>query len=263
MDGATALGEIDPASHARTLGMAERLAASSAGAVGDFLRSAPQVLNRINEEQLGRWFEQGLGILQENEDGGLAFFRLESSRAERALESLSYGVGLGNVKEILQMYCRALAGESVELQSSEELKDRGIGWTSSEQATTEGNHVFLPNFVERYSSKEENFGWFKVIATHQAAHLEFASFKFSFDRPSTTFTEEDQRPVLTGGVLKDGALSDMERFFDLFSDRKTGLRYLHARRGWSLGQSRQAGISWSSEDVREGTGPCNRRASGH
>ena len=220
MDGTAALGEIDPDSHSRTLGMAERLAESCPGAVGDFLRSAPQVLGRIREEQLSQWFEEGLRILRENEDGGLAFFRLESSRGERAIQSLSTGVELEHVKGILQMYCRALAGERVELQPSEELKERGIGWTSSETASTEGNHVFLPSFVERYESKGENFGWFKVIATHQAAHLEFDSFRFSFDKPSTIFTDEEQRPVLARSTEKRTALSDLERFFDLFPDRK-------------------------------------------
>ena len=220
MDGAAALGEIDPDSHSRTLGLAERLAGSSPEAVGDFLRSAPQVLGRIREEQLPQWFEEGLSILRENEDGGLAFFRLESSRGERAIQSLSNGVELEHVKGILQMYCRALAGEGVELQPSEELKERGIGWTSSETASTEGNHVFLPGSVERYESKEENFGWFKVIATHQAAHLEFDSFRFSFDKPSTIFADEDQRPVLAGSTENTTPLSDLERFFDLFQDRK-------------------------------------------
>ena len=220
-DGSTALAEVNPEGHSRMLGMAERLAATSPSTVGDFLRSAPSVLSRINEDQLGLWFEEGLRILEENVDGGLAFFRLESSRGEQTIETLSTGVALEHVKEVLQMYCRALAGEEVELQPSTDLKERGIGWASSEQASTEGRHVFLPTFVERYESKQENFGWFKVIGTHQAAHLEFDSFRFSFDKASTLFADQDQRQVLAKSMSGGPpALSDVERFFDLFPDRK-------------------------------------------
>lgn len=219
-DGANALGDINPTNHGQVLSMAEELSSASPTAVGDFLKNAPQVLARIEENQLSSWFEEGLEILRGNEDGGLAFFRLESSRGEKAIESLSNGIQLDGVKEILQMYCRALAGENVELQPTDELKERGIGWTSSDHASTEGNHVFLPNFVERYESKEENFGWFKVLATHQAAHLEFDSFRFQFDRPSTLFWETDQRQVLAKGQAQGQPLSDLERYFDLFPDRQ-------------------------------------------
>ena len=216
------LGEIDPASHSELLDMAERLAGVSPAAVGDFLRTVPQVQSRVKGEQLARWFENGLGILQENQEGGLAFFRLESSRGEQLLQELSSGVELERIKEVLLMYCRALAGESVQLLPTQELQEKGIGWNSSEQPSTEGKHIFLPPFVERHGSKGENFAWYKVIATHQEAHLEFDSFRFIFDKPSTAFAGQDQRPVV-GAASSDGpsrAVTDLQRFFDLFPDRR-------------------------------------------
>ena len=48
-----------------------------------------------------------------------------------------------------------------------------IGWVSEEHATTEGTTVFLPAVVQQYSSKSDNFSMFKVLSTHQVAHIEF------------------------------------------------------------------------------------------
>ena len=124
------------------------------------------------------------------------------------------------MNEVLTMYCRALAGQRVELRPTDELQDKGIGWTSSDYATTEGNNIFLPAFVERYGTKDENFAWFKVIATHQVGHLEFGSFRFRFDKPSTVFAAEEQRAVLGKRDGDSAARIDLERFFDLFGDRR-------------------------------------------
>ncbi len=222
VDTSSALGEIDQSRHSQMLGMAERLVDLCPPAVGEFLRNAPQVLGRVRDQHLELWFEQGVQILRENEDGGLAFFRLESGRGERILESLTNGIHLDRIKEIMTMYCRALSGQPVELLPTQDLKDRGIGWNSAEQPTTEGNNIFLPAFIERYGSKEQNFGWFKVIATHQVAHLEFGSFNFVFDRPSSLFAGEDQRSVIAGasGNGARAPMTDLQRFFDLFPDRE-------------------------------------------
>ena len=222
LDASAALGEIDQSRHVQMLGMAERLADVCPPAVGEFLRNAPQVLVRVKDQYLELWFEEGVKILRENEDGGLAFFRLESGRGERVLESLTNGVQLDRIKEIMTMYCRALSGRPVELLPTQDLKERGIGWNSSEQPTTEGNNIYLPAFVERYGSKELNFGWFKVIATHQVAHMEFGSFEFQFERPSSLFADQDQRMVIAG-ASSNGAhdpVTDVQRFFDLFPDRQ-------------------------------------------
>ncbi|MDP6102092.1 MAG: hypothetical protein QF579_02120, partial [Dehalococcoidia bacterium] len=90
--------------------------------------------------------------------------------------------------------------------------------------------VYLPPVAERFSNKEENFDWYKVVATHQVAHLEFRSFQFSFNTPATQFSDmrsqllppvpevapdaeesepEDERTV---------GLADIQRFFDIFTD---------------------------------------------
>ena len=219
-ESADALAEIAPEDHSEMLGLAEQLAGAAPTAVGEFLRGLPTVLDRVRGEQLVQWFDEGLRLLKENEDGGMAFFRLESGRSEQLLEALSHGVNLERVKDVLTMYCRALAGQDVELQATEMLKERKIGWNSAEEATTEGSNIYLPTFIDRYNSKVENFSWFKVISTHQVAHLEFGSFTFTFDRPSAVYAGREQRHARAPIVEGRHTISDFQRFFDSFADRR-------------------------------------------
>ena len=230
-EAADSLGEMDRSAHIVILNMAEALAALAPGTVVEFIKSCPSILTRINEQQLGAWFAEGVRLLRENDDGGMAYFRVESARSEEVLDLISSGVELERIKDIVRMYCRALAGATVDIAVTQDLVGKGIGWVSREHPTTEGTTVFLPPVVDRYPTKVENFTWYKVVSTHQVAHLEFGSFDFQFDRPPTLF--QDQRPrlieakqITTGDEGRDanGAqetwLTDMSRFFDLFDDRK-------------------------------------------
>ena len=54
----------------------------------------------------------------------------------------------------------------------------------------------MPSVINRYTTKDENFGFFKVISTHHIGHIEFGSFAFDFNIPSTLF--DDLRPRLPG-----------------------------------------------------------------
>src|SRR5439155_831598 len=77
---------------------------------------------------------------------------------------------------------------------------------------------------EEFASKPENFAIYKMYTTHQAAHLEFGSFLFDFGREGNCFEsrrqafEDEQRT--SGRLTKTEWLTDMERFFDLFSQRQ-------------------------------------------
>jgi len=221
-----ALGQVPPEHHKPLLDLADSLLPRHPSAVPEFLRNAPRVLERLSLPQLTAWFQEGLRILHQNPDGGLAFFRLESARAEQALDAFACSVELERVKEVLRLYCRALAGTSVEIAPTRSLVEKNIGWVSAEKPTTEGTTIYLPTGVDRYPSKEQNFLWYKVLATHQVAHLEFGSFRFVFDRPSVHF--RDLRPRLwerlqARGDAQDTPLTEMQRFFRLFPDRRLAL----------------------------------------
>ncbi len=235
-----AFSRIDSDHHERVLTLAEALIEESPAAVPEFIKASAQVMDRLSMAQLERWFEEGVRLLKQNPDGGLAYFRIESAHAERMLESLSSGVEFDLIKAIMEMYCRGLAGEEIKLAASPDLVDRNIGWVSSESPTTEGSTVFVPDTVDRYQSKDENFSWFKVVATHQVAHLEFGSFYFEFERPSALFDDrrfevESERlqasgpnaaqhdSDLGGEGLERAWITDMQRYFNLFEDRKLAL----------------------------------------
>ncbi|MBI3327706.1 MAG: VWA domain-containing protein [Nitrospinae bacterium] len=89
----------------------------------------------------------------------------------------------------MQLYCRALAGAPVEVSDTTALVQKNIGWVHEDTASPDGTTIFLPPSVDRYPDPQDNFAWFKVVATHQVAHLEFGTFAFSFDTPSTVFTD--------------------------------------------------------------------------
>ena len=231
-----ALSQIEPHEHAHILGLGESLMVHSPAAVPEFIKACPKALEKVTMSQLEKWFSEGVGILEQNPDGGLAFFKIESARSEEVLEALSSGVEFGRIKDVMEMYCRALAGADLKLAEAGELVDKNIGWVSSEAPSTEGSTVFVPSLVDKYSSKEDNFAWFKVVSTHQVAHLEFGSFLFDFETPSVLFTDRRQElerqkvqepgeatqdmPDVEAEGVERAWVTDAQRFFDLFQDRK-------------------------------------------
>jgi len=227
-DAATALGSVPAATHGHLLSMAEELAVGSPAAAMEFLKSAPTVLRRIRLEDLAGWHAAGHRILEQSPEGGEAYFRLESGKGEEILEALSSRVELSRIGEILRLYCKALTGANVSICPATELKEKGIGWVS-ERPSTEGSTVYLPEYVEEYLEKEQNFAVYKVYATHQAAHLEFGSFWFRFKakgnvlRRRRHLVERERRAAAKAagdGRRARKPLTDMERFFDLFDDRR-------------------------------------------
>ena len=203
LEGCRCLGSVNSSEQRYVLDLCESLLAVSPEAVPAFLKSLNVVLARVTLTQLDVWFQQGLKLLKENPDGGLAYFKLESNTSEQLLETLSSSLELDKVKGVMRLYCRALSGVPVEILSSKELAHKGIGWVSESQASTEGTKVFLPPVVDLYLSKEENFGWFKVVSTHQVAHLEFGSFNFVFEQPAPLF--DDLRAGLEVDVVAAAA----------------------------------------------------------
>lgn len=251
-DSAVSLGRVNAAAQGQFLEMAQSLVSESNESAAAFLRNAPALLNRISLNQVDAWFQYGTSILGENLDGGLAYFRLESSRAEEVLGNLSSAIELEGVSGILKMYCRGLAGADVDISSVQEVTSRKIGWVSEDHATTEGTTVYLPSEVNYYGSKDENFSLLKVVSTHQIAHIEFGSFAFDFDSPGNRFSNnmrpgreqellerhrqhvqrqggdgpqvaaQQARAEATNGngaSAERGFITDMGRFFDLFTER--------------------------------------------
>lgn len=225
-EGAMALADVPKSSHHDLLAMAEELSAASPVAAMEFLKSAPEVLKRIRVAELANWHQAGHVILRQSVEGGEAYFRLESGKGEEVLAQLSSRVDLTRVGEVLRLYCKALTGTNVSIHPVSYLAEKGIGWVSEDRPSTEGTTVYLPEFVEEFVEREQNFSVYKVFATHQAAHLEFGSFLFRYARDGAviaTRRHDRERERLASGVQhvrERGYLTDMERFFDLFDERQ-------------------------------------------
>ena len=230
-----ALQELDAEYHESLLEMASRLVGYAPDAMPDFVKSCPQALERVTIQQLGQWFHEGVRVIEQNLDAGKAYFRLESAHSQSVLDALSAGIEFERIKDLMEMYCQALAGAEVKVAASEELAEKRIGWLTPDAPTSEGSTVYVPAVADRYPSKEENFALFKVVSTHQVARLEFGSFWFRFDTPSTRF--RDLRPAMEERILaareSDGAKSnggqarsavtDIQRLFGLLDDRALSL----------------------------------------
>jgi hypothetical protein len=226
-EGANALKEVDESYHRRLIELADRLVPLSPVAAMSFLKVSPTVMIRLRIDEVTDWHEAGLDILRESFEGGEAYFRLESGKAEQMIQTLSARIDLDHVSELLRLYSKALTGTNVSIQHVGALEDKGIGWVSERGPSTEGSSIYLPEYVEEFDTKADNFSVYKVYATHQTAHIEFGSFVFSFRRRGNIFRRNrhqvERQRRREGVVSKRTWLTDMEHFFDLFPVRQIGL----------------------------------------
>ena len=223
-DGTHAFNEIDEAEHARTIELASGLVGLSPMAAMSFIKSVPSLIDRLRGDDLNAWHAAGLEILRQTQEGGEAFFRLESAKAEQMVANLSARVELSSVSELLRLYSKALTGVNISVLPVTALEQKGIGWVTERGPSTEGTSIFLPEHIEEFENKPDNFSVFKIYATHQTAHLEFGSFQFSYRRPGASLPR--RRHLVERQRRADGLLSkrrwvtDMEHFFDLFDQRQ-------------------------------------------
>ena len=221
-DAAAALSEVDPIDHGEMIAFASHLATGSAGAAMEYVKSAPFVRSRLTPEQMQHWATVGRDVLfkEGNAEGAEAYFRLESTRAEQMLQSLSARVELSAVGGTLRLYAKALTGEQISVQSTEDMTERGIGWVAESAATAEGTAIYLPPFVNAFDDQAANFQVFKVFTTHQSARLEFGSFHYGHGIAGVVTAEAGaETAAQTADGADDTAITEIGRFYDRFEDR--------------------------------------------
>jgi len=96
--------------------------------------------------------------------------RGESSEYADFFEAITEGLELKSVRPVLLHYLNALLGYRIEI-----VEAQGA-------ATTDGERIFLPGRVKEFEEEDRNFILYKVMATHEEAHLEYGSFDFELMR---------------------------------------------------------------------------------
>ena len=204
--------------------MAKSLSTIDPKSSNDFFDVVPILLEKINFQQISSWHSHGIKN-SENQNIELIndFFTLKSKESREIIDSLSSSIELSKVKDIIRNYSLALTGRQIEVKESSQLAEKNIGWFGDELATTEGSTIFMPSIVNRYLSKEENFGFLKVISTHQIGHIEFGSFDFDFKKSSNFFENLRINETINKKMLSNDYLTDLSKFFDIFNDKKLSL----------------------------------------
>lgn len=206
--------------------------ASESGVVGlEMIASSPEVTLRLEPDAARRWREAGLELLTgpDGRDRARSWFRLEFAQSRELLSRLGGRVDLADVTGVLRLYAQALSGHELIIQPSDVLVRRGIGWTGSTRATSDGVSIFLPETIDSFVGHDDNFNAYKVYTTLQAARLSTGSFQFAWGvdgkyMPARLHLRTENA---RGRAPEHPPVVPFRAFYESFEDRRLA--------GWLLG----------------------------
>ena len=219
--------------------------AEAAALLGDHLFD---VLRQLTLRDVEAWVTQGLAILRDNHDGGLAYFALESQACQTQLAALSCIVYLQHVQGVLRLYASALTGKALSVRPLAELPS-AFQSRFRQFPTTDGETIYLPTSIDRFPTHQENFALYRVMTAHQAGYLEFGTFVFRLDELTSqhglgSWLQGTPERSRSSATPSPAFRSDFERFFagfprpavarDLFyclEDGRIDYRLCHTYRG--------------------------------
>ena len=152
-------------------GLCSQVARYSVRAAVSLLEVSPDLIGRASYEGLEKVAYKASEIAREKgEEKATSFVRGESSEYADFFEAISEGLELKSVRPVLLHYLNALLGYRIEI-----VEAQGA-------ATTDGERIFLPVRIKEFEEEDRNFILYKVMATHEEAHLEYGSFDFELMR---------------------------------------------------------------------------------
>ncbi len=139
-------------------------------AVG-LLEESPNIIGRGGYSGLEKVAHKAMEIARaEGSEKATSFVRGECSEYADFFDSITEGLELKRIRPVLVHYLNALLGYRIEIVGTE-------GTTG-----TDGARIFLPERIKEFEDEDKNFTLYKVLATHEEAHLEYGSFDFELMR---------------------------------------------------------------------------------
>jgi nitric oxide reductase NorD protein len=149
--------------------LAAELAFQAPIAVVDFLTHATDLLKLMNGNlnSLKHFVETG-SQLKASPDAIRSFFSLKSKRSILTIQELSHVIFLSEIRKQLIYYAEMITGRPVEI----------IPGTIPSSYIRKGmGTILLPEKLNRYNDKKNNFRLYKMMLLHEAAHIEFGSYE--------------------------------------------------------------------------------------
>ena len=145
-----------------------------------FLEKSPDFLDWVGFQGLQMIAHHVAKLAETDLENALSFVKCESIDFTRFIDSIPKGLELKNIAPILSRYLNALLGYRVEIEEAESV-------------STDGEKIYLPKKVREFQDDGENFLFYKVISTHQEAHLEYGSFDFDLGEVQDVITKIEAR----------------------------------------------------------------------
>lgn len=181
--------------------IASSISAASRAAAVRLLEKSPDLIHLAGMEGFVRIAAHVEKVASDDEEKALSFLRADSIEFTDFMENIPKGLELKAVRPVLSSYLKALLGRRVEI-------------AEAEKVSTDGIRIYLPRRVKEFREDENNFTFYKVITTHQEAHLEYGSFEFDMDLIRDAISDLQS----FYGKIPDKEKSDIEMFFHLFPE---------------------------------------------
>jgi len=161
-----------------------RLVTADLNLIEPFLEGLSRGLDLLSAEALNRFVTRGLSLAGEDPHAARRFIALRSGRAQVACRSLQTAVTLDHLGARLNRYLQARTGQASRVRplSAMHRPQETLMKGRMPAGTTDGVHLYLPDAVDRFSSRAENTRLLYAMAKFEAGLLEFGTFAFDIKR---------------------------------------------------------------------------------
>jgi nitric oxide reductase NorD protein len=130
-----------------------------------FSAQAPQALEVLGRSGTEKWLLHALDAYDKQGLYPACAALKDLAGFKRRADAAGEGVALAGVARVLELFLRGLSGRRLRLEASSD------SWTDTET-------IYLPERIERYASREQNFQLYKAIVAHHWAQARYGSFNF-------------------------------------------------------------------------------------
>jgi len=167
------------------------------------IETSPELIGRVGYDGFEKVAARAAELAKLEVGRATSFVRGESSEYAAFIDTIIQGLELKKIKPVLANYLNALLGYRIEI-------------AEAQGASTDGERIYLPERIQEFSEEDRNFILYKVLATHEEAHLEYGSFDFELMRVQDVVSRIRAK---YGGERKQmNGTSDVGGFYELFPE---------------------------------------------